>query len=274
MRAKNESIFVLESAANDEKPSAIVGSNVQFVNLLLEQHLRIDEIPIDAVRSYYVDYYMAQVENGGFSQFVYNSKWNPQIIERITEGLRIIGAARHLEVFREGGRIIEKLGASGLEEYLSGEYFDENPERDALNQLEERFAEAAEHEDLLSLNAGWLRDHHSLALLPNEEALRQEAIRRGRELPDLESRIAKARANAPRYEKLIRALCEHAGQELRRITAGDPTRMHRGNRVLAWHFITDKGHHHMLDYEERATMFRGHSTTDVICEIDAPSSIS
>ena len=99
--------------------------------------------------------------------------------------------------------------------------------------------------------------------------MQEEVSRRGQSLPDRERRIAKARANEPRYMKLIRALCDKAGQKLERVTAGDPTRIHDGVKTLAWHFITDKGHHHMVDVGGKAIMFRGDSTTDRVCEIDA-----
>ncbi len=70
--------------------------------------------------------------------------------------------------------------------------------------------------------------------------------------------------------KLIRALCDRAGHQLERVTGGDPTRVHEGTHVVAWHFITDKGHHHMVDARGKAIMFRGHSTTDRVCEVEAP----
>ncbi len=68
--------------------------------------------------------------------------------------------------------------------------------------------------------------------------------------------------------KLIRALCAAAGHELERVTAGDPTHLHAGQPVLAWHFITDKGHHYMVDADGRAAMFDGDSDQQVV-EIEA-----
>ena len=106
--------------------------------------------------------------------------------------------------------------------------------------------------------------------MQTESLMRQEARRRGLALPDREQRIARARAGEPRYMKLIRALCECAGQELEVVTAGDPMHLHEGERTVAWHFITDKGHHHMVDAGGKAVMFQGHSTTDRVCEVDAP----
>jgi len=142
-------------------------------------------------------------------------------------------------------------------------------DRDGLNVLNDRFYAINEEEDLLVLNAAWLRRLPNLVVLP-EEAMEEEVERRGQAVPDREARIAAAMENEPRYMKLIRALCKQASQELVNVTAGDPTRVHEGVPTVAWHFITDVGHHHMVDLGGKATMFRGSSTTDRVCEIEAP----
>ncbi|PWB93398.1 hypothetical protein [Methylosinus sporium] len=70
--------------------------------------------------------------------------------------------------------------------------------------------------------------------------------------------------------KLIRALVAEAGQRLDRVTAGDPTHEFAGALTTAWYFLTDQGLFHMVDAGGKAIMFRGRSTTDHVCEIDAP----
>jgi hypothetical protein len=266
-----DAIIVLEASISHDDPGEIVGSNVWFVNALFEEYLTADEIAPDALRSYYVDYYLAQVNNGGFSQFVYNSRWSPRAIRLIREGMQAIGAQRHLKAFERGAKLVDKFGPDRLRTYFASEYFGENPDRDELNAPDEDFTAAEKVEDLLALNAAWLRKHPNLCPMPTEEDMRSEARRRGQPLPDRERRVAAARANEPRYIKLIRALCERSGQDLQQVTAGDPTRVHEGTRTLAWHFITDKGHHHMVEASGKAIMFRGHSTTDRVCEVEAPN---
>ena len=265
-----DAIVVLEASVTHDDPGEIVGSNVWFVNALLEDYLTADEVAPDSLRSYYVDYYLAQVNNGGFSQFVYNSRWSPLVVRLIREGMRAMGAKRHLKVFEQGAKLVEAFGPDRLQAYFDSEYFGENADRDELNAPNVEFSAAEEAEDLLALNAAWLRKHPKLCPLPTEEEMRREARRRGEAIPDRERRVAEARANEPRYMKLIRSLCNRAGHELRRVTAGDPTRVHEGTRTVAWHFITDKGHHHMVEADGKAIMFRGHSTTDCECEVEAP----
>lgn len=263
-----DSIVVLQASLTHTEPGEIVASNIWFVNALFDEYLTAAEIATDALRSYYVDYYLAQVNNGGYSQFVYNSRWSPLVLQWLREGMEAMGATRHLEVFEKGAKLVGSFGQERLEAYFASEYFGENSDRDELNAPNDDFVETEKHEDLLSLNAAWLRGHSKLHPLPTEDEMRLVARRRGEMLPNREHRIAEARAEEPRYIKLIRELCEHAGQELVKVTAGDPSRVHNGIRSLAWHFITDKGHHHMVEADGRAIMFRGHSTTDQVCDIE------
>lgn len=264
----DDAIVVLDSTVTDKgDASAIVSSNIDFVNLLYDEYLKDEEIAVDALRSYYVDYYLAQVNNGGFSQFVYNSRCSPRLVELIRDGMKAMGAAKNLAAFDSAIKLFESFGAARLSAYYASEYFGENADRDALNAPNDRIHEACEAEDLTALNADWLRRHPRLTPLKTVEQMKAEASRRGKSLPDRASRIADARESEPRYMKLIRALCDRAGHTLDRVTGGDSA----GAKGIAWHFITDQGHHHMIDHAGKATMFKGHSRTDRVCEIDAPA---
>jgi hypothetical protein len=162
---------------------------------------------------------------------------------------------------------VEALGAERLSRFFKTEYFGDNPDRDALNLPAGKFSAADVSKKLTTQNGDWLRRHPNLCPMETEEQIREEAKRRARALPDLAERIARARAAEPRYLKIIRALCERSGQKLDRVTAGDPTHMYRGSRLLAWHFITNLGHHHMVESGGKALMFRGPKEGECVCEI-------
>lgn len=66
-------VTITKESMEDEDPYGVILSNIDIINDLLSNHVRHDEICIQSLKSYYVDYYLAQVNNGGFSQFVYNS---------------------------------------------------------------------------------------------------------------------------------------------------------------------------------------------------------
>jgi hypothetical protein len=264
----DQSVIVSDQSFASTEPYDIISSNIELVNALFGEHLRADEIPPDALRSYYVDYYLAQVENGGFSQFVYNSHWSPLMNGFIREGLAGMKAVRHLALFDESAALVDRLGADGLQTFLESDYFDDNAERDSLDANNDRFSELSETEDLVALNAAWLRSLPNLRMMTADE-IKAEVARRATALPDRAERVRAALENEPRYMKLIRALCGAAGHELSRVTGGDPTHEHNGTRVLAWHFLTDKGHHYMVDADGKAVMFNG-TTKEMVTEVEAP----
>jgi hypothetical protein len=86
--------------------------------------------------------------------------------------------------------------------------------------------------------------------------------------PDREAGMRAALESEPRYLKLMRALCRNAGREVSHATGADPSHQHNGQRVLAWHFITDKGHHYMVEENGGAMMYHG-ATNKPVVEIEA-----
>lgn len=264
-----DAIVVSDQSFSSSEISDIVESNISFINALFMEYLKPEEISPDALCSYYVDYYLAEVDNGGFSQFVYNTEWSPQCVEPVREGLQAMQAKRHLELFEEGAKLVEQFGQNRLGNYFDSEYFGENADRDEFNSISDRFLEIDEQENLLNLNASWLRSHPNLVVLTVEQ-MEAEVQRRAQSLPDREQRIAEERANEPRYLKLIRALCDRAGHEFKHIMKIDPNRRHEGVKTTAWHFITDKGRFHMIEANGKAIMFRKRSLVDRVCEVEAP----
>ncbi|HEY1067858.1 MAG TPA: DUF4375 domain-containing protein [Pirellulales bacterium] len=263
-----QAVVVAKSAFESDDVYAIVGSNVDVVNALQEEYLTLLEISPDAVRSYYADYLVAELANGGFSQFVYNSCWDHDVIRWTREGLTAMGATQHLALLARGEEMLEGLGPEGRESFYESEYFGENQERDYLSALDEEFAATGEAEDVIALNAAWLRSLPNLVVLTDEEIIAMVEAR-GAALPDREARIAEAEANEPRYLTLIRALCEKAGHELEDITAADNNGFFEGEQTFAWHFITDKGHHHMVDVNGVGVMFVG-DTQEEVCRVEMP----
>ena len=263
----DQSVVVSKSSLESDDPYDVVYSNITFLNALQSEHFAPTELSADAMRSYYVDYYLAQVNNGGFSQFVYNSGWAEDTIRCVREGLLAMGATQHYELFNQSASILDRLGPDGLERFFESEYFGDNEERDILNEFDDKFYDLSEREDLIKLNADWLKGLPNLVVMTIDE-MKEEVERRAAGLPDREARAAEAIANEPRFMKLMRALCAKAGHEFSHATAGDPTHEYDGQQTLAWHFITDKGHHYMVDADGKAMMFDGDSNEQIVT-IDA-----
>ena len=157
-KKKLNKIIVSENSFNDNDPYKIIGSNISVVNVLREEGTDIEEIHDDAMLSYYVDFYLAQYNNGNFSQFVWNSKWDEELIENIAIGLEEMGAEKHLQFYEEQCAKVENLSEEELDAFLDGEYFGENPTRDLLNN--DAFFDI--DEKLIELNSKWLKNHPDL----------------------------------------------------------------------------------------------------------------
>lgn len=261
-----DAVIVQKAAVGGDEPYAIIQSNINYINALRKALIYPTEISRDAQRSYYVDYYMAQIKNGGFSQFVYNSRWNDFTITLLREGLQAMGASEHLERFNTAAEAVEALGPEALNTYFERAYSGANPVRDRLNDIGADLL--SPEPSLLELNSKWLHSLPTLQALSVEEMEAQVALR-AEATPDMAERRAEALENEPRYTKLIRALSAKAGHAFSHVTAGDPSHRHNGVMTLAWHFFTDKGHHYMVEADGAAIMFQG-GTDKKIAEISAP----
>jgi hypothetical protein len=156
------SIIISEKAANSENPQDVINSNISIVNLMREEKMDDEDIHEDALMSYYLDYYASQCREGNFAQFVYNSGWNKELNELIEEGLQIIGAQKHLELFQEQSKKVRLMSSVKLAKFLKGKLEGVNPLRDTLNN--NTFFEL--DENLTELNAAFLKNHPDTQILP------------------------------------------------------------------------------------------------------------
>lgn len=259
-------VTVSKDSFESHDPYEIIQSNIDFINDLFQEHVRYEEVCIDSLKSYYVDYYLAQVNNGGFSQFVYNSNWEPTMVELIIEGLRDMGAIKNLKLFNKSARIVSGMSPKNFQKFLEGEYFGNFLQISHLNKFDDRFFKLQESEDLIEYNAKWLKSLESTLIL-NPEQLTQEFNRLVEKIPNKEERRMAALEAEPRYKKIMRALCNAAGQELSHETAASPKEV-EGIQTYAFHFVTNEGHHHMVDVNQKGILYKGH-TEEVVVQIEA-----
>lgn len=164
---KLEYVFVSEASFNDEEAYKVVASNISIVNILLEEGGSYDQLPAEALQSYFVDYYAGQVNNGNFSQFVYNSRWNASLNGIIREGLKNMGAKQHLEFFEGQAQFVESMDRDELNMYFESQMFGENETRDNLNN--DTYYNIYQEENLVELNSAWLKALPNLKVAPFED---------------------------------------------------------------------------------------------------------
>jgi hypothetical protein len=246
---------VLTSSSIDSSDEDVVEANVGIVDAMHAALLRTEEMSPVAVRSYYVDFYLAQALEGGFAQYVFTAVDRSDLFNRAVEAF-------------------DDLSEEDEERYLDGG-LDEDSEEvpDGVLRMEEldgEFEELLERENITALNAAWLRGQAELLVLDDEE-VGAYIERLASMIPDLPERQAQADAealeHAPDFEIIIRELCSIAGYELLKITMGDPNYVHNGERALAWHFSTDHGGFLMVEEEDEAFMINP-ETQEIVAAVE------
>jgi hypothetical protein len=269
-------VLTVEGAAGGDSGSdaETVDSNVAVVNTMYQELLGSGEIAPNALRSYFVDFYLTQSLGGGFAQYVFTAPDREELDAYIREGLEGMGAARHVDLFDRTAEAFDALSEEETNIYLDGESDAEDgelPERvQAMEDLDAEFESLLETEDIVALNAAWLRGQEGLLVL-NDDELTAHIAKRVAALPDLEERRDEAEEealeNAPEFEVIIRELCDIAGYELQKITMGDPNYDHNGETVLAWRFSTDHGDFLMIEDDDEAFMLNP-ETKEIVAAVE------
>src|SRR6187401_165722 len=154
-------IIISDTAMNSDNLQDVIHSNISVINLMREEGVSDDLIHDDALMSYYLDYYYSQYTAGNFAQFVHSSGWNSELNELIEEGLALIGAEKHLELFQQQSKKVKLMSSVKLNKFVSGKFEGVNPVRDSLNN--DTFYEL--EENLVTLNANFLKNHPDFEVL-------------------------------------------------------------------------------------------------------------
>ncbi|ALE04450.1 hypothetical protein AL755_01855 (plasmid) [Arthrobacter sp. ERGS1:01] len=257
----NQYPVVLTVDGTEASNEAIVDANVSAVNSMFAALLNAEEIAPNALRAYFVDFYLTQALDGGFAQYVFMSPDRAELDTYIRDGLEGMGAAKHLELFNRTAELFDSLSDDDAQAYLDGDPEEVDVVRSggvkSMDLLDGEFDDLLDTEDLTALGAAWLRSQEGLLLLDGE-GLALHIAGLVELIPNLAERQAEAEeaelADAPEFETIIRELCEVAGYQLEKITMGDPNFEHNGETVLAWHFTTDHGEFIMIEEDEEAFM--------------------
>ena len=271
----NEYPVVLTLESTDARDEEVVDANVAVVNAMYRELLGPGEIAPNALRSYFVDFYLTQALAGGFAQYVFTAADRDEVDNYVREGLEGMGANAHLALFDRAAEAFDALSEEEAEIYLDGEW-DAATDGDlpdavqAMEDLDAAFEALLENEDITALNAAWLREQEGLLLLQGEELSAHIALRL-EQVPDLEQRLADAEQaaleTAPEFELIIRELCDVAGYTLQAITMGDPNYEHNGETVLAWKFSTDHGEFLMIEDDDEAFMLNP-KTKEIVAAVE------
>lgn len=268
--APSGAVFVSIGSIENEDPYAVINSNIGFVNALLGDGVPREEIAPDALRSYYVDYWLAQVRNGGFSQFVFNTRCEDSTYALVREGLVAMQAARYIEAFDAQLALLNNLGAEARASLCADSYYGDADGWDQLGTLDSAFFALNDEVDLITVNATWLRNLPNLEVRSLEE-LYAEHYRR------IVARVARLEAAGddsapiPRWFTLSRALVAAAGLELDAVQADMIRERWRDQPVESW-LIRAGGERYRAFESGGSAWLLPEGTTTVRCRIDATGS--
>jgi len=225
--SKNEIIISIDSF-NSQNNYSVVSSNSQYITKLFNKNIKEDKISEDALKSYYVDHYLAHIQHSGFSDFIKNFKDKPKILYYIYDGLETLKTKKHLALFQKV-------------------FFEENTFLDK-NTLDQEFKEIQESENLLEINHNWLLNHPQLIIMNRDyiDMKIQEHIK--------EYKIEK------RHIKIIKQLCQIINEDFISVTASDSNNIYNN----AWHFKTTKNRYYMLEKENIVTLYNSFTKKEVL----------
>jgi len=226
----SQHIIISKMSLNSLDLHEIINSNIQYITRLFQHNIPDTEICEEALKSYYVDYYLSHIKYGGFSNFIEHIETRPKTLYYIKEGLKSIGANNHLELLIHAIQIdYETLQSFALFKTL--------------------FTEFQERENLEELNSKWLRIHPLLFVLNDQQidsAINKHINSVGKE---------------ERHIKIIRELCTIANEEFIRVTVGDNNSLYNDG---SWYFKTDKGYYYMVENNQLVTMYNSETKELVV----------
>jgi hypothetical protein len=254
-----------------------------FAHGLWLRYFHDTEMPIEIINVSRVNYLVGNVLNGGFWQFVQNSRWNKYHIDGTRSGLQAIGAAEHLAVFSGAVKLIDEAYQN------AGGKLDHSKFNPELKKLEKEHLS----DEKLSKRLGrrvdkswsWGERWRSAQILSFRYIKSWPKVRRVDPkvyeaeldklmavIPNLEVR-KQAREDARAWEKkAIDRLVKSAGLDNVWYTIFSPRR-YNGKTVWCWNFTVGttpgKGHHHVVFDDGEAIMFKG-ETDVVVARIPAP----
>jgi hypothetical protein len=155
--AQAESIIVKQSIFDDPDDKKIVNAVVDFVNTLRERGAYSNsELPANAVRAYYVDYYLAQVMNGGHSQFIHNSRLQEGELQSIREGLAALNLVSFIDIFKDFEEQVMRDMARAREHGVESE-----------KAFDDRFFKLDAYKTLMPKNGKWLKNLPEVKAVPD-----------------------------------------------------------------------------------------------------------
>jgi Domain of unknown function (DUF4375) len=259
----------------------------QFAYDLSLRQIRDDEMPENVINVSRVNYLIGQILNGGFLQFVQNSKWDRNFIAGVRNGLAAIGATEHLAVFdgaaqiideaykRDGGKLDADRFCDSLAE-LEREHLSDSKLSQRLDMVVDASWTREERWQIAQvMNAFYIGSWENVRRLPLADY--QQALDRiVADVPNLKERREEYEAARPWEKQTIDRFVAQIGFDYVWYTTFTE-REYNDRKVWCWNFVVgrtiDEGHHQAIFVDGEAIIFKG-DTDKVVARMAAPECAS
>ncbi|GAA1347099.1 DMP19 family protein [Falsarthrobacter nasiphocae] len=160
----------------------------------------------------------------------------------------------------EGSDLAEEGLTDVYESDLDGLY------ADVFQDLDERYEELSESQDLAAMTAAWLAAHPDLRTV-REDDIAAEVAALADAVPGIEDRRSEEDDELEEHEALIFELADVADQEVEAILGYEEDFEFEGETLGAWRFRTLDGEFAMVDDGERALMV-DLDTDEIVVEVE------
>lgn len=155
---------VVEAVRSGSSRHELIEEVVNYTNFMMQTGLfRHDELPPEALQAYHADYYLAQVNNGGHSQFIHNSADNADRAwgDALT-ALKAMGASDHAAILTNMLTWVQRNPDAARQQ--TG--FTDGDGRDpALDALDEAFYALEKHTPMSALLTAWIMNWSALKIV-------------------------------------------------------------------------------------------------------------
>lgn len=153
-------VAVADTAFASEQLWPLPGAVFQFVDAALGAEYRSDELPEEAVRSYWLSRYLGEVDNGGHASVVTNTELPPEMRHHVRAALAALGSPEAQAIFADLLAFVDEQPARA--QRCHGEYDDIDP---YYFGLDDRFF-ALPPGRLAIAHRGWLRTRDWIEVIP------------------------------------------------------------------------------------------------------------
>jgi hypothetical protein len=169
--------LVVSSEALSADDESVIRSFVSVVRVLLDEGAGAAHLADGALAAFQTDFYLTQVGNGGFAQFLWNGGRDPEVMPLVRDGLSRFGGEAHRAVFERSVAGWDALSPAAQAEFTQRGLFGSNPLRDQLSKTDDEYFALHFTDPLADRLAAWLRAHPDLQAVPRADLERYVAAR-------------------------------------------------------------------------------------------------